>query len=58
MSPDMERRETDHKAVIKEAFKEWLDEKFTEFGKWTLKSLAAVVLGAILVYAVNHGMIK
>lgn len=48
----------DDKEVIKEAFKEWLDEKFAEFGKWTLKSLAAIVFGIIVVYAVNHGLVK
>jgi hypothetical protein len=46
------------KELIKEALKEWLDEKFAEFGKWTLRSLAAIVVGIILVYAVSHGLIK
>lgn len=50
--------EEDHKHLIKEAFKEWLDEKFAEFGKWTLKSLAAICFGALVVFLVNHGFIK
>lgn len=46
------------KEVIKEAFKEWLDEKYAEFGRWALKSVAAMIFGAVLVYLVNHGVIK
>ena len=53
----MENNE-EHKQIIKEAFKEWLDEKFSEFGKWTLKSLAAIIFGALVVYLVNHGLIR
>lgn len=48
----------EHKKLIKEAFKEWLDEKFASFGKWTLKSLAAALFGAALVFLVNHGFIR
>lgn len=47
-----------HKQVIKEAIKEWLDEKFADFGKWTIKSLGAIILTAVVIYLVNHGVIK
>ena len=46
------------KQANKEAFKEWLDEKFSDFGKWTAKSLAALLFGMVVVYLVNHGLIK
>jgi hypothetical protein len=46
------------KEIIKEAFKEWLDEKYAEFGKWTLKRLGAILIGLLLYYAVMHGNIK
>lgn len=51
------RREED-KDIVKEAFKEWLEEKFADFGKWTMKSLAAMCFGAIVVFLVTHGWIK
>jgi len=40
------------KAALKEATAEWLDKKFAELGKWTLRGLAAalfsVIVGALL----------
>jgi hypothetical protein len=51
------RREED-KALIKEALKEWLDEKFLAFSKWSFKGLAATVFVAVLVWLVNHGWIR
>lgn len=32
------------KAAMKQAMKEWMDEKFAEFGKWTLVGLAVATL--------------
>lgn len=47
------------KDAIKEAMQEWLDEKFSEFGKWTLRSLAALVFSAgVYIYLYLHGGIK
>ena len=37
-----------HKEEIKEAIKEWMDEKFATFGKWTLYSFATVVFGWVM----------
>ena len=48
----------DDKELIKEALREWLDEKFTEFGKWTVRSLAAMAFGAFIYFAITHGLIK
>ena len=42
---------------FKEAFKEWLDEKAAEFGKWTLKFLGTAFFGGLIVFLVNHGLI-
>jgi hypothetical protein len=36
------------KAAMKEGLKEWLDDKFASFGKWTLTSLACLVLAAFV----------
>lgn len=38
------------KETVKEALKEWLDEKFLSFGKWTAASLAAMALAAIIYF--------
>jgi len=35
------------KAAMKEAIKEWMDDKFADLGKWTLGGLAVSVLGGI-----------
>lgn len=48
----------EQKQLVKEAFKEWLDEKYAAFGRWTLKYLGALLFGAVIVFLVNHGMIK
>lgn len=50
---DMRRQED--KELVKEALKEWLDEKFALFGKYTVKGIASAVLGYTLVYLINHG---
>ena len=46
------------KEVVKEAFKEWLDEKSAEFGKWTLNWIKTVLFGMIIYYAANHGWLR
>lgn len=44
------------KEVIKEALREWLDDKFAQFGRWSLMGLAAAVL-ALIAYMIltTHG---
>lgn len=37
------------KEAVKEALKEWLDDKYTAFGKWSLHGLLAMML-AVVVY--------
>lgn len=44
------------KAALKEALKEWMDEKFAIFGKWSLGSLAALALGVLIyLFLLTHG---
>lgn len=45
----LQQRE-DTKEAMKEAIKEWLEEKFAQFGRWTLAGLCAAGL-VVLAYA-------
>ena len=42
--------EDDVKSALKEALKEWLDDKFATFGKWALGSLGAAALAAVVYF--------
>ena len=42
-------KEAEAKRVFKEALNEWLDHKFEQFGKWTLKGLAVTAFAALVV---------
>jgi hypothetical protein len=35
------------KRALKEALKEWLDDKFLQFGKWSAAGVAAAILSTI-----------
>jgi hypothetical protein len=35
------------KAALKEALKEWLDEKFAQLGKWSMGAIAVAALGLL-----------
>lgn len=51
-----ERQRDDIKAAMKEAIREWLDDKFAMFGKWSFASLAALGLAALLwFFLTTHG---
>lgn len=44
------------KHAVKEAIREWLDEKFLEFGKWSFRGLVAALIAAVLYLSlVTHG---
>ena len=51
--PDMNREE--QKEIVKEAIREWLDEKYAQFGKWSLHGILAAGLCALVYYLVTHG---
>ena len=46
----------EQKEVLKEALREWLDEKFASFGKWSLGGICAILL-CLLAYfwLTTHG---
>ena len=48
MNPD------DQKEAIKEALSEWLDDKFSEFGKWSLKGWLLLLLWVLCIYGQHH----
>lgn len=48
MSPERRKEDEVMKRVMKEALKEWLDSKFAAFGKWSLSTLAALALAALV----------
>jgi len=46
----------DHKKAIKEGLQEWLDDKFIEFGKLSLKGILALLLvGLVYLWSVSQG---
>jgi hypothetical protein len=47
MTPD------EMKQITKEALKEWLDNKFLEFGKWSAGAIAAASLVALTYFMVK-----
>lgn len=48
MAPELNKEEL--KEVFKLALKEWLDDKFTQFGKWSAYTIAAAVMGACVYF--------
>ena len=60
---EMNCRRAEDKLLIKEAVKEtlreWLDEKYTVFGKWSLHGLLAMLLAALAYFiATQNGWHK
>ena len=46
----------DLKKAVKEALKDWLNEKASDFGWWSVKYLGALVLsGLVYAYFTSHG---
>ena len=44
------------KDAVKEALKEWLNEQFAAFGKWTLTGLLfAAFVGMVYLWLAGHG---
>lgn len=49
--PDLDK-ET-QKEAIKEAISEWLEDKFAQFGKWTLSGLMALAFAGMIYMALK-----
>ena len=44
------------KDALKEGLREWLDDQFAEFGKWTLRAaIAALLAGVVWLALVSSG---
>lgn len=44
------------KAALKEALKEWMDENFAQFGRWSFYSLLTLVSGGLIyLFLVTRG---
>lgn len=41
------------KEALKDALKEWLDEKFSELGKWSARTILVMALGALTYFILN-----
>lgn len=41
------------KEALKQALKEWLDDKFAEFGRWTMGAFLAALIGAIVMFILH-----
>lgn len=52
--PQLGREE--QKQLVKDALKEWLDEKWSALGKWSAKGIAAMILSALAyLWLTQHG---
>lgn len=54
----MDLHKEEQKNLFKEVLREWLDDKFADFGRWTLKSMGAALFSAIIYYLGTHGWLK
>jgi hypothetical protein len=49
----------EQKRIVKAAIKEWLDEQFLAFGKWTAFGFAAAVFSAVVYFVLRaEGWVK
>lgn len=47
------------KEAVKEALREWLDEKYSTFGKWSMHGLLAMLLAAcVYLFMLSNGWHK
>lgn len=51
--------EDEVKRIMKEALKEWLDEQFAKFGRWSFYSLVTISFSAVMyLYLIVYGAKK
>lgn len=49
-------KKIDMKEAVKEALKEWVEEKFMQFGKWSIKGIASLAFVALIYFIFKmHG---
>lgn len=41
--------------VVANAIKEWMDKQVMEVGRWTLRGILVIVIGAFFYYMAQHG---
>lgn len=51
----LEEGRPEHKAIIQEALTAWLNEKFAQFGKWSLAGVGAAILALIAYFLLIKG---
>lgn len=50
---DMPKDGDEQKRIIKEAIEEWLEKKYAEFGKWSVRAIGAAAFGALLFWVLT-----
>ncbi len=50
--PELDKETT--KEAVREALKEWLNEKYAEFGRWSLHGLMALALAGLVYLALQR----
>ena len=58
VDPKVILTEDDVKNALKDAIKEWLEEKYAQFGKWTIRALLASLLSAVITVIIHSNQIK
>ena len=53
MTPEDQQRI--HAQAVERAFDAWLEKKWSAFGKWTARGLAAAVFVAVMKWVIMHG---
>lgn len=46
--PDRRKQDEHTKELLKEAIKEWLDEKYKDVGRWTIGGFTALTVAALI----------
>lgn len=47
------------KAALKEGIKEWMDERFMIFGKWSMTALTSIIFVALIYFVLRmNGYVK